>query len=175
MKDLLYNSAVQLQKTLENELQGNLSGTCYLIGHCLSEIFKSQGFKSKCVSGTLSLKMHNSKKYAKYGASKLKGETIGNYHTWCEVIINNQVFIIDPTLKYNIAFLKVYFKIKIDRKIPNIILTSTKKNFYYQYTENNYAEKLSKKFLKKIDKKIIKKIIRTTTRNINNPYDKISA
>ena len=166
MRDFLHKKAIELQNTLEGVIDGNLGGTCYLIGYCLTEILKKQGFESRCVSGTLAIIMQNEKKYAKYGNSKIKGDLIGNYHTWCEVVVGNEVLIIDPSLKYNIKSLKSFFKLKINKMIPAILITSTPSSYYYKYVENNKLERCSKMYLNALDTIIINSVIEKTLKNM---------
>jgi hypothetical protein len=166
MRDTLHNNALELQKTMKNEFGNSLSGICYLLGHCLTEIFKNQGYNSRCTTGTLALLINNQNKYAKYGRSNSKGELIGNYHTWCEVEIDGKWFIVDPSLKYNTKFLKSCFKIKIDRTIPGILISSTPVTYYYRYVKNDALTAESKKYLNIVNKKDIKRIIKNTLTNI---------
>ena len=145
MENILYQVAKKLQKTIEDKYMNEPIGICYLLGHCLTEIFGRMGFKSRKVSGKLAiLQKKGNGKYITYGKLPLKGEQVGEYHTWCEVTIGNEVFIIDPSFKSNLSFIQKTFKIKIDPMVGlDVLVTSTPKTYYYKYFENMRLESTS--------------------------------
>ncbi|MCR8667939.1 hypothetical protein NO995_09620 [Aestuariibaculum sp. M13] len=145
MENILYQVAKELQKTIEDKSINEPVGACYLYGHCLTEIFGRMGLQSRKVSGKLAILQKKGKcRYITYGKLPFKGQQVGVYHTWCEVIIDNEVFIIDPSLKSNLNFIQKTFKIKIDRMVEqDVLVTSTSKTYYYKYFEDTSLESAS--------------------------------
>lgn len=167
--EIINKIAQNLQEILEEIYPNSLSGGCYLMGHCMSEILNRQGFISEKVTGRLALHIKDSKnKYAQYGKFKLKGQYIGYYHTWCEVNVDNINYIIDPSIKYNKPALKDYFGIKLNREIPEIIFTNETSTFTHKYFRDDELERQSLSFLNKIDSNTIEYIITKTIENQNN-------
>jgi hypothetical protein len=149
MENTLYNIGKELQAVMEEKLQGQTVGTCYLTGHCLAEIFNRLGFESRKVTGRLALLMKNGKnKYATYGRFALKRKDIGIFHTWCEVKINDKTFIVDPSLKANIRFTSKHFKIKFHPMVvSDTLVTDVFNTYYYKYCEDARLEKASNQSL----------------------------
>ena len=103
---ILLQIAQRYQQTLESSVENYPTGTCYLAGYCLAEYFNGIGIPAKSVTGELAIVDKNGK-YAVYGNMKIKKSTsVGYYHTWCEVLVNDKWFIVDPSMKYNKTFLK---------------------------------------------------------------------
>lgn len=168
MKDIIIKTVKQFQYTIEQFKGGYPIGACHLIGHCLTEIFKTQGFESRIVTGTKALLIKNSKsKYVKYGKSNLKGELVGYYHTWCEVDFEGNTYIVDASLKYNTVGIKHLFNLKTDNSITDFLITKTPNTYYYKYKKDTSLEMLSNSFLKKIPKSDIKHLIQTTLKTVN--------
>ncbi|MCB0745870.1 MAG: hypothetical protein KDC90_00265 [Ignavibacteriae bacterium] len=167
--------SLDLQEILEEIYYKSPAGGCYLIGHCLSEILNEYGLVSRKVTGKLALHIKNTNdKYAKYGIINLKGHYIGNYHTWCEVVINNETYIIDPSLKYNKLALKQYFDIKVNNKIPNLVFSKKANTYIYKYIEDISLECQSMSFLKRISTCRINEIVTKTLEKQNNEIRKAS-
>jgi hypothetical protein len=163
MKDIILKTAKQFQKTIEQINGGNPVGTCYLIGYCLTEIFKAQGFESRMVTGTQALLIKNSKdKYIKYGNINLKGVKVGYYHTWCEVDFDGSTYIVDASLKYNTVGVKQMFNLKTDLNITGILITNTPDTYYYKYKEDSALEMLSLSYLNKTSKSVLNQVIQET-------------
>jgi hypothetical protein len=163
MEENMLKTAIELQNVIEKKFKGQPVGICYLIGHCLSEIFKKQGYESRKITGTQALLLKNSKnRYIKYGSSELKGILIGNYHTWCEVDFGADTYIVDPSLKYNLKYLRSFLKIKTHCSIKDILITKTPNSYYFKYKEDTSLELQSLSFLKKISKEDIEFIIQKT-------------
>ncbi|MCB0752929.1 MAG: hypothetical protein KDC52_15765, partial [Ignavibacteriae bacterium] len=102
------------------------------------------------------------------------GHYIGNYHTWCEVVINNETYIIDPSLKYNKLALKQYFDIKVNNKIPNLVFSKKANTYIYKYIEDISLECQSMSFLKRISTCRINEIVTKTLEKQNNEIRKAS-
>jgi hypothetical protein len=136
------------QKTLEASVINFPFGTCYLAGYCLSEYFKSIGYESRSVTGNLALIDKNGRYYLYGNLNIPKSKRIGVYHTWCEIFINNEWYILDPTLKYNNVALKS-LGAKLNSKIPDILFTKDKNSFAWKYIENENLAKESDQYLEK--------------------------
>ncbi|WP_178984168.1 hypothetical protein [Winogradskyella helgolandensis] len=178
MENILYLVAKELQKTIEDEFTNNPVGACYLFGHCLTEIFCRMGLQSRKVSGKLAILQKKGKaKYITYGKLPVKGEQVGVYHTWCEVTIDNEVFIIDPSLKSNLGFIKKVFRIKINPMVDKgIIVTRTARTYYYKYYEDVTLESASNKSLKElVTENQINSIIETTLNKLQSSTNIIAA
>ncbi len=144
--DQLNKICIDYQEILEN-LVGNFpSGSCYMSAFCLSEFLNSKGFSSRNVAGNLALIDKNGK-YIIYGNLKLKGKKVGDYHAWCETTIDNKTYIIDPSLKYNIVFLKKTVGIKLSPKIPSSLITTEKDTYNWKYVEDEKLMPMAQYFL----------------------------
>ncbi|MEZ4937059.1 MAG: hypothetical protein R2799_05650 [Crocinitomicaceae bacterium] len=159
--------AIKFQEVLESMVNQRLSGVCYLTGHCLAEIFSELGYKSRKVTGTHGILMKNKKRYLIYGSIYGKHENVGDYHTWCEVEVDDKVFIVDASTKYNKEILKKEMNIKLYDSVPSVIVTSNKKEFSYFFEEDATLEKLSEEFLKKLEDSFLQKLIDETILKIN--------
>jgi hypothetical protein len=146
------------QDILEASTVNYPSGTCYLAGYCISEFLNAIGLESKSVTGSLAI-MSKSGNYLVYGNLKLpKSERIGVYHTWCEVLIDNDWYILDPTLKYNIMTLKKA-GIKLNSKIPDVLVTKNKDTFLWKYIEDEKLVSTSNEFLNRANNELKKEIV----------------
>ena len=152
------------QKTLESSVANYPSGTCYLAGYCLAEYFKKKGFKSKSVTGSLAL-IDKNIKYIVYGNLKIsKSNNIGNYHTWCEILINDEWYVLDPTLKYNKTYIKS-LGTKLNPKIPDLLFTKDKNTYYWKYIPNDDFLKESNDYLIKAPNQLKDAIIQSLIRS----------
>jgi hypothetical protein len=154
------------QNTLESNVVNYPSGTCYLAGYCLAEYFKKIGFDSKSVTGSLALIDKNGK-YIVYGNLNIpKSNRIGVYHTWCEILIDEEWHVLDPSLKYNKVTLKS-FGAKLNPKIPDILFTKDKNTFVWKYVDNENLVKESDFHLDKATNQLKKGIIQTLIESSN--------
>jgi hypothetical protein len=158
--DFLEQISKKYQDALELNADNFPSGTCYLAGYCLTKYFNKINFKARSVTGSVAL-IDKNEKYIIYGGNfnLKKKEIVGLYHTWCEVTINGQIYIVDPSLKYNLIFLKKNLKIKLSPKIPPILITTDKETYYWKYIEDNKLINYSDSFLKRAPKQLINAII----------------
>lgn len=165
MENLDFLKVGQLyQMILENSVSNYPFGTCYLAGFCLSEYFKSIGFEAKSVSGSLAV-IDKKEKYYVYGNLNIpKSNRIGVYHTWCEILVDDEWYILDPSLKYNKVALK-NFGIKLNPKIPDILFSKDKNSFLWKYIENESLIKESDKFLKLVSSELKNGIIQSLVKN----------
>lgn len=166
MEKQLNRIASNLQESIENTFNNEPTGICYLTGYCMSEILNTMGYKTKKVTGKLALKYKKFDKYAVYG--KLKGTNVGDYHTWCELVSDGRIYIVDPSLKYNKKALKDIFKIKLSDKIPNILVTAESNTYNWKYIQDDSLETKSLYFLHKISNSTIQKLISNTI-ELSNP------
>ena len=144
--DQLNKLWVDYQEILEN-LAGNFpTGTCYMSAFCISEFLNLKGISARDVAGNLAL-INKNGKYVIYGNLKLKGQKVGEYHAWCEAIINDKTYIIDPSLKYNIVFLKKTMGVKLSPKIPLSLITTEKDTYNWKYVEDEKLKSIAKHFL----------------------------
>ena len=146
----------KIQEAIEDTFANEPSGICFLTGFCTNEVLQSRGFKSRKVTGKLALMNRNGKKYVVYG--KLNGITVGDYHTWCEVENEGKVYIIDPSLKYNIKFLSVN-RIELSKSIPEILVSDEKNTFNWKYIEDSTLERYSLSYLKTVHPDAIESIL----------------
>ena len=178
METQLKNSLNQICLELTNKIEMNSSniptGSCYLLGHCLSEGLSKSGFIAKETTGNLILQDKNRKSIV-YGKSKYKGKSVGYYHTWCVLDFGEKI-IIDPSLKYNKIFLKKNLNIKLNEHLPDCLITSENPTWYYNYLEDSSLIPLSKNILNKMDQEIVKILIDKVseiTDIVMNSYRKI--
>jgi len=157
LKNKLNNLCLEFSKKYEELITNYPIGTCYLIGHCLSEGLIKAGYNAKKVTGTLVLKDKNDKNII-YGKSKVKGKNIGYYHTWCILEIDNEVIIIDPSYKYNKTGIKINL-LKTNPNIPDFIITNSSKNWLYSYFPDKNLENQSNLSLNNVPTELIEKII----------------
>lgn len=149
------------QKTLENCVPHYPSGSCYLAGYCLAEYFKKIGFESKSVSGSLEL-IDKNEKHIVYGNLKIpKSYNVGYYHTWCEIFINDEWYILDPSLKYNKVTLTKTNRFILNSKIPDLLFTNDKTTYFWKYIPNENLVKNSNYFLKKASNQLKNIIIQS--------------
>jgi len=128
-------------------------GCCYLVGHCLSQGFNGYGLVAKEVSGNLILQDKNRKSIV-YGKSIYKGKLVGYYHTWCTLDYNGETIIVDPSLKY----LKLVLKgsgIKLNQNLPDCLISTEIKTWYYNYIEDSTLVPQSKSYLETVDNALI--------------------
>lgn len=132
-------------------------GTCYLIGHCLAEGFKNVGLTAREVTGTAIYKDKKGNNII-YGKSLVKGCNVGFYHTWCELQIDNQNIIVDPSYKYNKLWIRSH-NLKLNKNIPDIIITDRPCQWFHTFIEDSSLQALSKYSLSQIDPIIIGQLI----------------
>ena len=116
----------------------DLSGICYHSAASLHHYFSIISVQSEIIVGNLAL-LNNSDKYAVYGdkMNLLKQVIIGNYHAWCEVILDDRRYIVDPSIKYNKRFDKKVFKFKTSKMIPDIIISQERETYHRKYVKND--------------------------------------
>ena len=163
MKTELKNNLILICSVLTDELERNIPnipyGSCYLIGHCLSEGLSKSGLMAKETTGNLILQDRNGKSIV-YGKPKYKGKSIGDYHTWC-VLDYGERIIIDPSLKYNKVFLKRNLSIKLNENLPDCLVSEENPTWCYNYIEDQTLVQLSKKYLNKVTPNLVNHLIRT--------------
>ena len=139
------------QKTLEEITANFPTGTCYLSAYCITEYLKQIGLNAKIIIGELAL-INIKDKYITYGSSfKIKKSiNVGDYHAWCELSSENGSYIIDPSMKYNIAFLKLNHNFKVNKKTPSVLVTTEKFNYYWKYKENDKLVSHYNSFISKV-------------------------
>ncbi len=157
MEKILENISKSLQDVLESTFSNYPSGVCYLTGHLMAEILKRMGYDAFEVTGSFALKT-KANKFIIYGDRKLKGLNVGDYHTWCEVETDKNMFIVDPSIKYNKVTLR-NLGYKVHSVIPNTIITTTESGYYFRYIEDKSKVKYSKSFLEAVDQEVIEKLI----------------
>jgi hypothetical protein len=146
----------KIQEAIEDTFANEPSGICFLTGFCVNEVLQSHGFKSRKVTGKLALMNRTGKKYIVYG--KLNGINVGDYHTWCEVEHEGKIYIIDPSLKYNIKYLSTN-KIGLSKSIPEILVSVEKNTFNWKYIEDSKLERYSLSYLETVPPDAIESIL----------------
>lgn len=147
------------QEILEKTVSNYPTGTCYLSAFVLTDYFKKIGLYASVIIGDLAL-VNVKENYAIYGDLKLKKSlNIGDYHAWCEVIIGEDEYIVDPSIKYNSHFLKNAYNFKTSKKIGESIITNEKQNFYWKYRSNPSLEHHYLKYINNAPQKVIDIII----------------
>lgn len=135
--------SVNLVEILENINGAPPYGACHLIAYILAEILNAENIESRSVTGHLTLLDKKGKKILYSSKNPSNPRNVGYYHTWCEAVIDNNIYIIDPSLILNIQFLKNHYKIKVHPKTPDFIFTTDLKTYYWNYTEDVTLKKLS--------------------------------
>lgn len=135
--------SINLIENLENLNGAPPYGTCHLIAYILAEKLKAENIESRSVTGHLVLLDKKEKKILYSSKNPSNPRNVGHYHTWCEATIDNKTYIIDPSLKLNIQFLKNHFKIKVHIKIPDFLFTTEFNTYFWRYTEDTTLKKLS--------------------------------
>lgn len=158
--DKLNRICLEFTKKLEEHSSNYPIGTCYLIGHCLTEGFKKAGFKSYEATGSAIFKDKHDNNII-YGKSIVKGNNIGLYHTWCVIEINGDSIIVDPSVKYNKVAMKNSYNLKVNSKIPEFIITNKKSSWLHTYVEDSQLIHFSKDNLEKVHPNLIKTLINT--------------
>jgi len=156
MRDLEY--ILQLcklyQAKLEEFTSNYPSGSCYISAYFLSNYLKDR-YDARIVFGNLAI-ISKLGKYVVYGSIKLKKDiNVGDYHAWCELTINGREYIVDPSIKYNIKFLKDNYRLKVSQKVPEIIITDQKSTFNFKYIENTVFKKYADPFIKQIPQSLL--------------------
>lgn len=155
MTELLQETSKRFQQTELSES----TGICYLTGHILTEYFKSIGYNARKVTGKLCL-VNTKGKYVTYGRTKIKkSEMVGYYHTWCEVEMNGEIWIIDPSIKANKRYLKNNCNIKLDKGINDTIITNSQNTYKWKYIEDERLSPLSESWLSSIPRELIENIL----------------
>lgn len=169
--------AKELQNVIENYSINEPVGACYLFGHCLNNIFKKLGYQSREVTGKLAILLNKGKgKYISYGKLK-KCIQIGEYHTWCEIDFEGKKHIVDPSLKYNLKFLRRVGGYKVHGMVEkDLLVTGASNNYYIRYYEDASLKSLSRKTLKKLtSSKMRNQIVQTTIEHLKIRYTKEAA
>lgn len=160
-----------------NELDKNLSqppiGCCHLFGHCLAIGLENAGFITKEVTGQLILTDKHDKKIV-YGSDKSKGKLVGYYHTWCVLDYNGKKIIIDPSLKYNKIGLRKVFDIKLNKNIPDTLITSENKSWLCTYIEDERYIMSSKQNLNKVNPKLVEYLVNYITETAIILFNKVT-
>lgn len=147
------------QENLE-ELNGTPPyGTCHLAGYSLAAVFNERGYNSRSVTGHLMVLDKNEKKILYSSKDPTYRRNVGYYHTWCEIVMDGQIYIVDPSFKYNIPFLRKNYRIKVHPKIPPILVTKERHTYYWMYVEDNKLLPLSDAEMNKVDPNITDKLI----------------
>lgn len=146
------------QFTLELESKADATGMCYLIGHCLAEGFTNAGMNALETIGHLILKDKNDKPIV-YGDAKYKGAKIGEYHTWCVLNVGDTKIILDPSLKYNKVAIKQLYKLKVNAKIPDLLISDSEKTWHYEYITDASLASKSKHFLNNVPPELVSSLI----------------
>ena len=174
MDNELKKNLTQICLELLNELEKitvNIPyGTCYLLGHCLSEGLRKSGFSTKEVTGHLVLQDKHRKNIV-YGTSKSKGKLVGYYHTWCVLNLGEEI-IVDPGLKYIKMYLKKFLNIKLNERFPDILISNEDYMWYYQYLEDSSLTLQSKFSLNKLDPNFVNHLISRVVESTNNLFNK---
>jgi hypothetical protein len=157
LKNKLDKLCLEFTEKYENRFENYPIGTCYIVGHCLTEGLKRAGYIAKKVTGTHILKDKNEKNII-YGKSIIKGKNIGYYHTWCVLEIDDEVIIIDPSYKYNKKGVNIN-PVKPNPKIPDFIITADSKQWLYCYYPDETLSHLSDFLLNQISGELIQAII----------------
>lgn len=140
---------------------GTTSGTCYLSGYTLTNVFQMLGFNSTEITGVLYIKKTNGQQLI-YGGDELenRGELIGYYHTWCVVEIDENKIIIDPSMKYEKEYLIKQKLIKSSFSIPeNLIVSNSNSYENIKYVQDDNLIPISKKYLNMISEELKQQLI----------------
>lgn len=177
MKYTPYMVAKELQNVIENYSINEPVGACYLFGHCLNNIFKKLGYESRVVTGKLAILLNKGKgKYISYGKLN-KCIQIGEYHTWCEIDYEGNKHIVDPSLKYNLKFLRRVGGYKVHGKVEkDLLVTGASNNYYMRYYEDASLKSQSHRMLwKTTSSKMRNQIVQFTIEQLKNRYSKDAA
>lgn len=139
-------------ETITSEIGGTTSGTCYLSGYVLTNVFQKIGLNSTERTGVLYIKKPDGEQLI-YGGDELgnRGKLVGYYHTWCVVEINDNEIIIDPSMKYLKEYLLENRLIKPKHILPeNIIIFNSNNIENIKYIKEDDLIPSSKKFLNMI-------------------------
>ena len=160
LSDLVEIFRVESHKIVKDR---NTGGICYLLAHCLNEYLLKLGYKSRKVTGNQALlKKGKRTRYVTYGTFEPDNfNSIGHYHTWCEIDINDITYIIDTSLAYNKSFLRRQ-GISLSKNIPNSLFSNFKSTYYYKYLEDKSLNHLSEETLAEIPEEFIRNIIAKT-------------
>lgn len=151
MTELKYilDLCTRYQTEIETNSANYPFGTCYLSAFFFQTYFRDK-YNARLIIGSLGL-IDKSGKYVVYGNIRpRKYQNVGDYHAWCEINLNDRVYIIDPSIKYNIKFLKDHYRIKISNKVPSVIVTDQKSCYHWIYVENSDLIKFAEPFLNSI-------------------------
>lgn len=152
-EDRLFEIGKTYQKIIEERVAPFPSGICYHCAASLHKYFAKLSMHSSVVVGDLAL-LNISDKFAVYGnkMNLIKQENVGIYHAWCEVEIDENIFIIDPSIKYNRVFLKNQFNFKTSKKVLDVIISKERNKYHYKYRRNDSLISIYEDFLNKIEK-----------------------
>lgn len=172
MNNELYRSLSELCSKFLNELENITShipyGTCYLLGHCLAEGFSKIGSNARETTGNLILQDKHRKSIV-YGKSKYHGKLVGYFHTWCILKLDDEEIIVDPSMKYIKMYLKKYCNIKLNERLPDILISNKSHLWHYEYIEDNSLVSQSRLALNRQDPKIVTHLI-NTVRELSDSY-----
>ena len=157
LRDNLEQICHEFTEAYECLLGSDTIGTCYLIGHCLSEGFKRAGYKALEETGTVIYKDGLGKNVI-YGKQLVKGRLIGYFHTWCKVQFGEKEIIIDPSYKYNKMSYK-HYGFKPNKRIPDFIITEHNDCWLYRFIQDNSLTSQSKQWLTRIPSELIEELI----------------
>lgn len=160
----LSNICQDFTVALESFIGSNLSGTCYLIGHCLAEGFKRAGYEATEETGTAIFKDKFGKNVI-YGKQIIKGRNIGYYHTWCRIRFNEIELILDPSYKYNKPFFRQY-GLKPNSSIPDVIITDQRSSWLHQFLQDDRLIGQSKQWLGKIPPELTEELIEVVRESV---------
>ncbi len=158
LKEALNNICLNLTIEIENICSNKPTGICYLLGHCLAEGLQKAGFNATETAGNLIFRDKHNKNIV-YGNRKYNGKNIGDYHTWCVLENVETKIIIDPSFRYNKSAIKQYYNIKLNKYIPDFIITSEDSCLLYTYIEDKSLMPFSKHFLNALPKDVINHLV----------------
>lgn len=137
IEEKLFEIGKTYQEIIEERVKPFPSGICYHSAASLHAYFSKIYFESSVVVGDLAM-LNTSDKFAVYGNMSLKRqENIGDYHAWCEIVLDDITYIIDPSIKYNKIFLKDSFKFKTSNKISDVIVSTKRETYHFKYRKND--------------------------------------
>lgn len=157
-KNILTQLCLELICKLERKISHIPYGSCYLLGHCLAEGFSRSGLKAREVTGNLILQDKHRKSIV-YGKSNYHGKLVGYFHTWCNLTLEEEL-IVDPSIKYIKMYLKKYCNIKLNERLPDILISNENHLWYYEYIEDKSLIPQSKFSLNKVDPKLLSDLVK---------------
>jgi hypothetical protein len=151
MKQNIFSDIANFYQHVLETLIPEPSGSCYLSAYCLDQYFKKVNIESRNVTGELAMIDKTGKNFICYGNFRnLKGVKVGIYHSWCEILVDNEWYVIDPSIKFNKQFLKRQMNFKVSPKIPDTILTSEKHSYNWRYVEKQTLSEYPQSYIEMI-------------------------